>query len=211
MPGIFRMHSTAVVTSRSWLMNSHFTFMKELDDLILVLEDFRPALSAVEVAGHRIKEALQKGGKLLSCGNGGSAADALHLAEELVGRFEADRISLPAICLSADPTLLTCIANDFGYDRVFSRQVEGLGRPGDVLVVFSSSGNSNNIVAALQTAKATGLLTIALLGKGGGRCLGQADFEIVVPGGNTARIQEVHTLILHSWLKLIESTDWRRS
>jgi D-sedoheptulose 7-phosphate isomerase len=148
---------------------------------------------------------LSSGKKLLTAGNGGSAADALHLAEELVGRFEKERPSLPAVCLNADPTLLTCIGNDYGFDRLFSRQVEGLGQPGDVLVVFTTSGNSRNLIAALDAARQKGLRTIALLGKSGGAAKGNADLEIIIPSQNTARIQEIHTFILHCWLSLIEA------
>lgn len=178
---------------------------QQLEDLQGTLTRFAALLPAVEAAGREIKEALGKGGKLLSAGNGGSAADALHVAEELVGRFDKERPSLPAICLSADPTLLTCIGNDYGFDRLFSRQVEGLGRPGDVLAVFTTSGNSTNLVLALEAARARGLKTIAVLGKTGGRAKGLADHEIIVPSNNTARIQEVHTFILHSWLSIIEA------
>ena len=147
---------------------------------------------------------LRRGGKLLTCGNGGSAADALHLAEELVGRYQRSRRSLPALCLNADPTLLTCIANDFGYDEVFARQVEGLAQPGDLLVAFTTSGNSPNIVRALAAAKARGVTTAALLGKGGGQCRGLADVEFIVAGNDTARIQEAHTVLLHALLEVVE-------
>lgn len=177
----------------------------QLGDLIATLERFRALLPAVAKAGAAIHSALKSGHKLLTAGNGGSAADALHLAEELVGRFDKERPSLPAVCLSADPTLLTCIGNDYGFDRLFSRQVEGLGQPGDVLVVFTTSGNSANLVHALQTARTKGLRSIAVLGKSGGKARGLADHEIIVPSLVTARIQEVHTFVLHSWLSLIEA------
>jgi D-sedoheptulose 7-phosphate isomerase len=163
----------------------------------------------VEASGLEIKRSLSSGGKLLSIGNGGSAADALHLAEELVGRFDQERPSLPAIALCADPTLLTCIGNDYGFEKLFSRQVEGLGRPGDVLVVFTTSGNSPNLIAALKTARGKGIKTIALLGKSGGAARGIADHEIIVPSEIGARIQEVHTFILHCWLTLIEDPTTR--
>lgn len=147
---------------------------------------------------------LRGGGKILTCGNGGSAADALHLAEELIGRYKDNRRSLAAVCLNADATALTCIANDFGFDEVFARQVEGLGRPGDLLVCFTSSGNSPNIVRALAAAKTKGVKSVALLGKGGGKCAGVADLELIVAGHDTARIQEAHTLLLHALLEVIE-------
>jgi len=123
----------------------------------------------------------------------------------LVGRFDRERPSLPAIALCADPTLLTCIGNDYGFERLFSRQIEGLGRPGDVLVAFTTSGNSPNLVAALKAARAKRLKTIALMGKSGGSAKGLADFEIIVPSEIGARIQEVHTFILHCWLSIIEA------
>ena len=177
----------------------------QLEGLQATLTRSRALLPSISQAGQEIRQALQAGGKLLTAGNGGSAADALHLAEELVGRFDKERPSLAAISLCGDPTLLTCIGNDYGYERLFSRQIEGLGRPGDVLVIFSTSGNSPNLVAALQAAKARGLKTIALLGKTGGSAKGLADHEIIVPSDVTARIQELHTFILHCWLTLIEA------
>lgn len=179
---------------------------QQLDDLVATLAKFRSLLPIVDSAGSRIKQAIYCGQKVLTAGNGGSAADALHLAEELVGRFDKERRSLPAIALCADPTLLTCIGNDYGFERVFSRQIEGLGNPGDVLVVFTTSGNSPNLLFALRVARQRGLCTIALLGKNGGAAKGLADYEIIVPSDVTARIQEVQTFILHAWLRDIESS-----
>ena len=147
---------------------------------------------------------LRSGGKILTCGNGGSAADALHLAEELVGRYRNTRRALPAVCLNADPTLLTCIGNDFGFEEIFSRQVEGIAGKNDVLICFSTSGNSPNILRALDAAKKLGLTTITLLGKGGGKAKGRAEIELIVASDDTARIQEAHTLILHALLERIE-------
>jgi len=178
--------------------------LKQLDELAAVVEAFRVQAPAVEAAGKRLAAVLATGGKLLTCGNGGSATDAMHLAEELVGRFDKDRRPLAAVSLSSDAALLTCIGNDFGYDAVFSRQVEGIGKAGDALIVFTTSGKSPNVVAALKAAKAQGLVTVAVLGKGGGACAGLAEHEIIVPGNITARIQEVHTFVLHVWLSLIE-------
>ena len=147
---------------------------------------------------------LKSGGKILTCGNGGSAADALHLAEELVGRYQGNRRSLAAVCLNADPTLLTCIGNDFSFDEVFARQIEGLGGQNDLLVCFTTSGNSANILRALAEAKKIGIMTVALLGKDGGQAKGKADLELIVNSADTARIQEAHTLILHALLERIE-------
>ena len=148
--------------------------------------------------------ALRQGHKVLTAGHGGSAADALHMAEELVGRFISDRQPLPAVSLAGDPTLLTCIGNDFGFEQIFPRQVQALGRPGDVLVVFSTSGQGEGLLRAVGQARARDMITIALLGKGGGALKGQTDHELIVAGPETARIQEAHTLILHLVLEAVE-------
>ena len=148
--------------------------------------------------------ALKKGHKVLTAGNGGSAAEALHMSEELVGRFRGNRVSLPAVSLAADPTALTCIGNDFGFDCIFSRQVEGLGRTGDVLVLFSTSGRAANLSLALAAAGRAGMTSICLLGRDGGPLAGQADYEIVVPGTATERIQEAHQVIVHLILDAVE-------
>ncbi|WP_419788555.1 D-sedoheptulose-7-phosphate isomerase [Mucilaginibacter sp. SP1R1] len=155
-----------------------------------------------------IQNSILNGGKLLTCGNGGSAADALHLSEELVGRYQAERRSLPAICLNADVTAITCIGNDYGFEQIFSRQVHGLGKPNDILVGFSTSGNSANVLAAFEQARRQGIVTIYLGGKKGGAMKGTCDHEIIVPSNTTARIQEVHTFILHQWLELLDTADW---
>lgn len=170
-------------------------------ELIGTLTDHLPTLArlAEELVG-----CLERGGKVMTCGYGGSAADALHLAEELTGRFDADRPSLPAIALVADPTLLTCIANDYGFDRIFSRQIEGQGCAGDVLVIFSTSGRSPGLTFALEAARAKGVTVLALLGKGGGALAGKAEVELIVESDETARIQEVHTLVLHLLLEAVE-------
>jgi D-sedoheptulose 7-phosphate isomerase len=183
-------------------------FRGALEELSSVLAACSQLENTVIESGESILNCLFSGGKLLTCGNGGSAADALHLAEELVGRYKADRRALPAICLNADVTALTCIGNDYGYEHVFSRQIEALGRRGDVLVGFSTSGNSPNVLAAFQRARELGLTTIFLGGKDGGLAKGVCDHEIIVPSSTTARIQEVHTLILHQWLEAIEVADW---
>lgn len=175
-----------------------------IDQLISTLNNFRKLMPAVEIAAEKIKLTFESGNKILTAGNGGSAADALHLAEELIGRFEKNRRSLPAICLCADPTVLTCIANDYGYDNIFARQIEGLGKPGDLLIVFSTSGNSNNITHALRIAKEKKMHSIALLGRNGGKANDIADISIVVPSESTARIQEIHTFVLHNWLENVE-------
>jgi phosphoheptose isomerase len=184
------------------------TFRDSVHELSSLLASCRTLEAAVAEAGEAILACLHRGGKLLTCGNGGSAADALHLAEELVGRYKAERRALPAVCLNADVTALTCIGNDYGYDCIFSRQVEALGRPGDILAGFSTSGNSPNVLAGFSRAREIGLKTIFLGGKDGGLAKGLCDYEIIVPSPTTARIQEVHTLILHQWLEAIDSADW---
>lgn len=179
-----------------------------LSELVEVLENFRPQANTVDRAGHLIIDALRAGKKILTCGNGGSAADALHMAEEFVGRYRSNRRSLPAICLAADVTALTCIGNDFGFDALFSRQIEGLSCEGDVLVAFTTSGRSKNIVQALEAGKKAGLKTILLAGGSGGICKNLADNAIIVESQNGARIQETHTLIMHHWLEMVEAESW---
>lgn len=152
-------------------------------------------------AAHRT---LTRGGLLMSCGNGGSMCDAMHFAEEWTGRFRKDRAALPAIAFS-DPSQLTCIANDFGYDEVFARSVEAYGKPGDLLVAISTSGGSPNILRALETARSKGITTIGLLGKGGGKAGTMVDIPIVVPLATTSdRIQEVHIKVLHIAIEAVE-------
>jgi phosphoheptose isomerase len=158
----------------------------------------------VEKTGQALLDCFTRGGKVMTAGNGGSAAEALHLAEELIGRFKADRPALPALALVADSTALTCIGNDFGFDQIFRRQVEGLGRPGDILVLFSTSGKSRNLKEALDAARAKKMVVIALLGGDGGLLKGRADFEICVAADAAARVQEAHQLIVHLWLEMIE-------
>jgi len=147
---------------------------------------------------------LRSGGKLLTAGNGGSAAEAFHMAEEFVGRFRGNRMALPAVCLAADGTALTCIANDFGYDCVFSRQVEGLGRSGDLLVLFSTSGSAANLALALDAAGKADMRTACILGRDGGALAGRSDVEIIVADQTTERIQEAHQVILHLVLEAVE-------
>ncbi len=176
-----------------------------VEELIAVLTEFRTITRTVDEVGRVIVQALLSGCKVLTCGNGGSATDASHMAEELMGRYKGQRKSLPAVSLAADPALITCIANDFGYEYIFSRQIESLAQRGDVVISFSTSGNSRNALNALAAAKQIGAISVAVLGKRGGLMAGKADYEIIVPSDTTARIQEVHTLILHSWLELTDA------
>jgi len=156
----------------------------------------QPIASAIEL----LASSLSEGHRLLICGNGGSAADAQHLAAELIGRFERERPALPAIALTTDSSILTALSNDYRFDEVFSRQVRGLGGPGDLLLAISTSGNSVNILRAIEAAHEREMGVIALTGQGGGRIatqLGESDLLLAVPHTRTARIQEVHLLILH--------------
>jgi len=155
-------------------------------------------------AGRRMAESLRGGGKVLTFGNGGSAADAQHLAGELVGRFRRDRAALSAIALTTDSSVVTAIGNDMGYDSVFRRQVEAHGRPGDVAVGITTSGRSPNVVQALQLARERGLVTMGLTGGGGGRLAGAVDYLIDVPHAETARIQEVHVMVVHVLCQIVE-------
>jgi D-sedoheptulose 7-phosphate isomerase len=147
---------------------------------------------------------LANGGLLMSCGNGGSMCDAMHFAEEWTGRFRKDRSALPAIAFS-DPSQLTCIANDFGFEEVFARSVEAYGKKGDMLVAITTSGGSPNILKALEVAKKRGITTVGLLGKGGGKAKSMCDVSIVVPLATTSdRIQEIHIKVLHIVIEAVE-------
>ena len=157
------------------------------------------------VAAQAMSDCLLAGRKVLVFGNGGSASDAQHFSAELVGRFMKERAAMPAIALTVDTSILTAIANDYSYKQVFARQIEALGQPGDVAMGISTSGESPNVIAALQTAKAKGLKTIALTGRDGGGVGRAADIHVNVPDQNTARVQEVHRTLLHVMCEVIES------
>jgi len=152
----------------------------------------------VERAGELIVESFAGGGKLLACGNGGSAADAQHFVAELLGRMSRERESLPAVTLSVDPSAVTAIGNDYGYEHVFARQIEGLGRSGDVLLAISTSGRSPNVLRAIETAIARGMRVIVLAGKGGDELLERCDVRVHIPSSNTQRVQELHMAVLHA-------------
>ena len=163
---------------------------------------------AIARAGSLLRDCLRGGGKLLVCGNGGSAADAQHFTAELLGRYERERDGLPAIALHADTSTLTAVSNDYGFEQVFARQVQALGRPGDALVAISTSGNSPGILRAVEVARRAGLAVVALTGRDGGALaakLRPTDIEIRVPATVTARIQEVHILALHCLCELIDA------
>ncbi len=164
----------------------------------LAREATGPLAERADRAGDLVGECLAAGGRVLACGNGGSAADAQHFVAELVGHMSAERRALPAIALSSDPSIVTAIANDYGYDRLFARQVEAHGRPGDVLIVLSTSGRSANVLRALEAARDAGLRTIALVGAHVDALVAGADVVLSVPSRSTPRIQELHMALLHA-------------
>ena len=173
-------------------------------DSSAVLASLEPLAGELGVICGQIIDALKSGRKILTAGNGGSACEALHMSEELIGRFKTDRRPLPSVSLCADPTVLTCIGNDFGFDSIFSRQIEGLGEKDDILVLFSSSGNSVNLINCFEPAKRKGVKTISIIGKGGGKMKGRGDHELIVNSSATERVQEAHQLIMHIILDAIE-------
>ena len=155
-------------------------------------------------------KALRGGHKLLLCGNGGSAADAQHIAAEFVGRFHRERVALPAIALTTDTSILTSVGNDYSYDDVFARQVEALGQAGDVFWGITTSGNSANVLKAAEMAHKKGMTVIASLGKNGGKMAGLSDTALIIPSESTARIQEMHILCAHSICEYIDEMEWSR-
>lgn len=179
------------------------------DDSITTKERAREAMpEQIARAAALMSQCLHGGGKVLACGNGGSAADSQHFASELVNRFEADRRALPAVALTTDSSNLTSIANDFAYERIFSRQVEALGAQGDVLLGISTSGNSANVNRAIEVAHEKGMTVVAFSGRQGGKLAGllnENDVELRVPADSTARIQEVHLLLIHAICDLLDS------
>lgn len=178
---------------------------QRLENHFKVVQDMRKIMPEVASAGIRVRTALEKGRKILICGNGGSAADSQHMAAEFVGRFVKERQSLPALALTVDTSLLTAVGNDYGFDCVFSRQVEGLGQEGDVLIAISTSGNSANVVKAVKTAKEKGIYVIALTGENGGILAKESDLCLAVPSQITARIQEMHIMIIHMICEVAEA------
>lgn len=185
------------------------SIQQELEEAQRVIRTFledRRNIEPIQAAGELMVVSLQSGGKIISCGNGGSMCDAMHFAEELSGRYRSDRPALAAIAIS-DPSHLSCTANDYGYEFVFSRFVEAMGREGDVLLAISTSGNSANVVRAAQAAKSRGMKVVALTGKGGGQLAGIADVLIDIPHqGFADRIQEMHIKIIHILIHFIESS-----
>lgn len=185
-------------------MTSDSALQRNVESLCKVLTEIEALESQVFTAANGLATALLQGRKLLACGNGGSAADASHLTTEFVSRFNRDRRPYPAISLSAHGGDLTAIGNDYCFDDVFARQVEAFGNQGDVLIVLTSSGQSENVRRALIAATRQRMLTIGLLGKNGGICAGLAEIELLVKNDSTARIQEAHILLLHTICELVE-------
>ncbi len=168
-------------------------------------EDLEEAAAVAD----RLLEALRSGNKLMLFGNGGSAADSQHIAAELTGRYYIDRPAMAALALTVDTSALTAIGNDFGFDRLFARQIEGLGKPGDVAIGLTTSGNSRNVVAGLEVARDMGLVTVAMTGAAAGRAGEIADYAVRVPSSDTPRIQESHILLGHAWSEIVEAALYR--
>jgi D-sedoheptulose 7-phosphate isomerase len=180
------------------------TFLTNLTEHMALCQQLGTLDTSVSQAIQACVQSLQKGGKLMLCGNGGSAADSQHLAAEFTGRFSKDRPPIAAVALSTDTSALTCIGNDYSFNDIFARQVQALGKAGDCLIAISTSGNSGNVLAAVAAAKSLGISTIGLLGRDGGKLKAQCDISIVVPSQVTARIQEAHILIGHSLCGAVE-------
>lgn len=175
-----------------------------VDGALIAIQNLKEQKDVFASAAELFVSTLRAGHKILTIGNGGSAAEALHMAEELSGRYKKNRVALPGICLCADCTALTCICNDYGADYIFSRQVEALGSEGDLLVVFSTSGNSQNLITAVESARAKGCKVMTLLGRDGGKLKGQADIELIIKADASAHIQEAHQVVLHALLEQVE-------
>jgi len=179
-------------------------FSRNLTEHLAMCQHLAALDAHVDQAINACVNSLRDGGKLMLCGNGGSAADSQHLAAEFTGRFIKDRPPIAAIALSTDTSALTCIANDYSFEAIFARQVQAIGKPGDCLIAISTSGNSGNVLAAVAAAKALGITCIGLLGRDGGKLQAVCDISIVVPSKVTARIQEAHILIGHSLCGAVE-------
>ena len=182
-------------------LDEHFSEAAQLLDTVRNDAAF---MDAVEAAGNAMCQAIAQGGKIISCGNGGSMSDAMHFAEELSGRYRGDRPGLPAIACS-DPSHITCVGNDYGFDQIFARFVQALGQSGDCLLAISTSGNSANVLEAAKAAKTGGMTVIGLTGRGGGALRALCDVVVDVPWtGYADRVQEVHIKVIHAWIDLIE-------
>ena len=176
----------------------------QIDATARTIQSLIDIRAEIDRSAQLILSTLKSGNKLLICGNGGSAAEAAHFATELVGRYARNRRSLPAIALSSDGSLLSCIGNDYGYEHSFARQIEGLSVKGDLVVVITSSGNSSNIIAALETARRLELSTISFLGRNGGRASGMSTIDLIIPGDSGRTAQEAHLFLIHYFCELID-------
>lgn len=183
---------------------------KNLKEHIACFHHLAELGDVITQAGCSMAKTIEDGGKILICGNGGSAADSQHFSAELVGRFYKNRKALPAVALTTDTSIITAIANDYGYKRIFSRQVEALGHPNDILLVLSTSGNSENVIQAVLAAQKKQMHTIALTGADGGKLKGLVDCLIRIPCRQIPRIQEAHMFLLHVWAEQIETTLFNR-
>jgi D-sedoheptulose 7-phosphate isomerase len=186
------------------------TFRAAIADHLEVVCQMEAQLPVLEAIALAMTTALRAGGKILWCGNGGSAGDSQHLAAEIVGRYKRNRRGLPSVALTTDTSILTAVANDYGFEAVFARQVEALAEPGDVLVGISTSGNSGNVLCAMESARARGVVTVGFTGAGGGKLAALSDYLFAVASQETARIQEAHILAGHmlcDWIEL----DWIES
>ena len=181
------------------LLDSYKTELQLLENFIKEEEERKET----EKTSIELAKVFENGNKVLICGNGGSNCDALHFAEEFTGRFRSDRKALPAIAIS-DSSHITCVGNDYGFDSIFSRGVEAYGKPGDMFFGISTSGNSPNVIKAVEAAKKIGMKTCLLLGKDGGKLKGMGDFEFIIPGKTSDRIQEIHMMILHIIIEGVE-------
>jgi D-sedoheptulose 7-phosphate isomerase len=180
-------------------------FESSINDAITVLDSMRVLENSVRRAAAYCISSLKSGNKLLVCGNGGSASEAQHLVGELVGRYAGDRVAWPALAMTADSVVLTCIANDFSFEDVFARQVQAFGKPGDILIAFSTSGQSENVLRALKTARKLRLTSVSFLGRDGGSAALVADCALIVPHLAAARVQEAHQFLMHSMMDIIEA------
>jgi D-sedoheptulose 7-phosphate isomerase len=177
---------------------------RAIEDSIATTRALAPLESALNQAAAMVSRCLTSGSKLLVCGNGGSASDSTHLATEVLCRFVGDRAPFPAISLTANGEYMTAVCNDYGADEIFARQVWGLAKPGDLLIAFTTSGKSKNILRALEEAKQAGIESICFLGRDGGFTKGIATLDLIAPGSNTARIQEMHKLLFHVLCEIVE-------
>ena len=194
----------------NWLTSERLsmktTLLQHVQDAIELKQSFfEQEMDHILAQAEDMAQRLQQGAHIFVCGNGGSAADAQHFAAELSGRYVKERRALGGIALTTDTSAITAIGNDYGYDQVFSRQVEALGRPGDLLVGISTSGNSPNVLLAVASAKALGMRTLGLLGRDGGKLKSAVDDALVVPCAVTARVQEIHQMTYHFWCEIIDT------